>query len=558
MTTSEVIRFTLAWLGTYALHSTLFLGGAWALCSLRAPRALRNRERLWKLALLGGLVSASIQLGLDARPLLGRIDWSAGTPVAAHAPRVDPLPRTPALETPPDPVTALESEPEPQADAQPLEPRTGGEALLALSPDAGRDPAEHETQGRVSIGPSVDAALHPRPAPGLAADRQARRTDSSPTIESRIDQTRPTLLARLGGALRSRAGSDSWPQLVFLGWTGIGILGLLGVAGSWACLRRALLGRTELRDGPLVACLAELCRRTGVRTRVRLSVSARISSPFSTGILRPEICLPAAVLTDLSAEQQQALLAHELAHTVRRDPAWFGAYFLIEKLFFFQPLNRLARAELSELAELACDDHAVRWTGERLALASCLTHVAGWILGERSRAMTLPGLAGHRSRLGRRIERLLDDRRSPSGDPRARWCLPLAAGSLALVSLAVPGISAASSRPEKLPPGPQDEQPSKARSSALPEPSPGPSSPAASPPTVVDQSRMLLEAELELLQREIVELHAELELRELHERFAGALERIDARMSELRQQHARARVLLELLPRTNTQPPERR
>src|SRR5262245_61318590 len=75
MTTSDWVRGALAWLATYGLHSTLFLGGAWLVCVLRAPKANRNRERVWKLALVGGLLSSTLQLALGARPLLGRIDW---------------------------------------------------------------------------------------------------------------------------------------------------------------------------------------------------------------------------------------------------------------------------------------------------------------------------------------------------------------------------------------------------------------------------------------------------------------------------------------------------
>src|SRR5262249_45533505 len=75
MSSIEWVREIVAWLGTYALHSTLFLGAAWLLCALRPPRVNRNRERLWKLALVGGLVSASLQITLGTPPLLGRIEW---------------------------------------------------------------------------------------------------------------------------------------------------------------------------------------------------------------------------------------------------------------------------------------------------------------------------------------------------------------------------------------------------------------------------------------------------------------------------------------------------
>ncbi|MFL5630311.1 MAG: hypothetical protein ACJ77T_03550, partial [Gemmatimonadaceae bacterium] len=57
----------LAWLLTYAIHSTVLLSLAWLLVRARrwAPGAT---ELLWKSAILGGILTASIQLVLEVRP----------------------------------------------------------------------------------------------------------------------------------------------------------------------------------------------------------------------------------------------------------------------------------------------------------------------------------------------------------------------------------------------------------------------------------------------------------------------------------------------------------
>ncbi len=62
----------LAWLGTYLVHSTLLLGAAWGVGRWlrRRERAggLALEERLWKAALVGGLLTAGLQVGLGALP----------------------------------------------------------------------------------------------------------------------------------------------------------------------------------------------------------------------------------------------------------------------------------------------------------------------------------------------------------------------------------------------------------------------------------------------------------------------------------------------------------
>ena len=83
-----------SWLLTYAVHSTLLLGGAWLVSRRLGGRRLAVQETLWKLALVGGLATATLQLGLGVRPLGGAwaLDLGAGDP--------DGLPMTTAATTP--------------------------------------------------------------------------------------------------------------------------------------------------------------------------------------------------------------------------------------------------------------------------------------------------------------------------------------------------------------------------------------------------------------------------------------------------------------------------
>ncbi|MEO5800532.1 MAG: hypothetical protein ABIZ70_08870, partial [Gemmatimonadales bacterium] len=64
--TGTLASTVLAWLLTYAIHSTVLLGLAWAVTRFRRDPA--TSDILWKAAILGGLLTASIQLRLDVRP----------------------------------------------------------------------------------------------------------------------------------------------------------------------------------------------------------------------------------------------------------------------------------------------------------------------------------------------------------------------------------------------------------------------------------------------------------------------------------------------------------
>ncbi|HLL81750.1 MAG TPA: M56 family metallopeptidase, partial [Longimicrobium sp.] len=57
------------WLLTYAMHSTLLLGGAWILARSRFVGEL-GADLLWKAALVGGLATATVQCAVDVGPSL--------------------------------------------------------------------------------------------------------------------------------------------------------------------------------------------------------------------------------------------------------------------------------------------------------------------------------------------------------------------------------------------------------------------------------------------------------------------------------------------------------
>ena len=62
----------LAWLLTYLLHSTLLLGLAWLASKPLGRWSAAAEEAVWKLALVGALFTASLQLAAGWEPLAGR------------------------------------------------------------------------------------------------------------------------------------------------------------------------------------------------------------------------------------------------------------------------------------------------------------------------------------------------------------------------------------------------------------------------------------------------------------------------------------------------------
>src|SRR5438093_8995895 len=243
-------------------------------------------------------------------------------------------------------------------------------------------------------------------------------------------------------AVRDAAGASvsrapSLPLVVVLVWGAIALGWCLHYVARRLILFGRLADRRAVTDGPLAATLAELQRTAGYRRRVHLTMARTIPSPVALG--PSGICVPELALSDLGAEQQPSLLAHELAHLARRDSLWLAGASLMERCFFFQPLNRLARRELETTAEYLSDEWATRKTGSAVALAKCLATVAEWIQASPL-GVPVAGLAERRSLLVSRISRLLEGRLSASPASRRGWAAVATVG-VALTIAAAPRVS---------------------------------------------------------------------------------------------------------------------
>src|SRR5262245_20439298 len=168
MSRGEAVRWALSWLATYGLHSTLFLGGAWLLCRLRPPRVERNRERVWKLALVGGVLSASLQLALGALPLLGRLELGPMASVPSREPE-----REDAAPTRPERAPALAEE-SARSPALPPGQREGVERAARAREDSAAELAPERA------ATSVAASTDPLPPPERAHEKHERPGTQDP------------------------------------------------------------------------------------------------------------------------------------------------------------------------------------------------------------------------------------------------------------------------------------------------------------------------------------------------------------------------------------------
>jgi beta-lactamase regulating signal transducer with metallopeptidase domain len=242
-----------------------------------------------------------------------------------------------------------------------------------------------------------------------------------------------------------RSTGTRWTNSLVVLWLVTAGGGLLWLALGHARTLRALGSRTPLDVTPIGDRLRELLERAGVDRSVELTCSSAIASPVA--LPGDEVCLPRRALLELEPEEQDSMLAHEVAHLVRRDPQWLVVARTIEMMFFFQPLNRLARRRMQEVAEYLCDDWAVARTSRPVMLAKCLAAVAEWVgrtpRMDASRLHPMSAMVEQGgSPLVRRVGRILGDRRAPHART-SRVALAASVCALAALSGIAPRVSVA-------------------------------------------------------------------------------------------------------------------
>jgi TonB family protein len=208
---------------------------------------------------------------------------------------------------------------------------------------------------------------------------------------------------------------------------------LFSIRLMWASHQVSKLRRRgEPAEATLLATVARLADRLGLRRGVQILISSIADGPSVVGVLRPVILLPAATLLGLAPQQLEAVLAHELAHIRRYDYLVNIVQMMIEALLFYHPAVWWTSARIRRERELCCDDAAVAVCGDSLGYARALASL------ERLRA-TAPSLAlaSTDGPLAFRIKRLIgasaSEERLPSKLPGVlALCLALACLSFSI------------------------------------------------------------------------------------------------------------------------------
>ncbi|MEN8127328.1 MAG: M56 family metallopeptidase [Planctomycetota bacterium] len=159
----------------------------------------------------------------------------------------------------------------------------------------------------------------------------------------------------------------SWKTCAMFTWL-VGVI----VLSTWLIIRLTGLrrqhingwhGQAKLDRGlpkRFYTQLEEVAKRLKLKRVPRVILTDKVACPAVFGIFRPVLLMPAEKFKNMSTQDTEHILLHELAHIKRGDLLVHAVYMMLQIAYWFNPLLWLARRPMQNLRELCCDATVAR------------------------------------------------------------------------------------------------------------------------------------------------------------------------------------------------------
>ena len=206
-------------------------------------------------------------------------------------------------------------------------------------------------------------------------------------------------VTRLESQLNQSAVWQSLQTWLATGWlVGVLLFSFRPIPGLRE-VRKLRHSMTEELPNSLSQLATRLTNELNISSSINFAVSHLVNVPLVVGFFRPVVLLPVSMLTELSTQQIELIIRHELAH-VRRQDVFVNLFQLgVEAMFFFHPCMWFVSNAVRQERENCCDDIAIE-NGNAEQYANALVAV------EKARQPAM-AMAASGGQLLPRIERML-------------------------------------------------------------------------------------------------------------------------------------------------------
>jgi bla regulator protein BlaR1 len=225
------------------------------------------------------------------------------------------------------------------------------------------------------------------------------------------------------------------PYICAIYFTGLTI-NLARLATEWNKIRQIKL--SLLPAGQMQQLINTFSKKLNITKQVRINFSELIDVPCVIGYIKPLILLPVTICVNLSADEVEAILLHELSHIKRNDYLINLLQQFITVLLFFNPFTQLINRIINQERENGCDDLVVEKTGEPLIYAQALIKLEE---ARKSNLQLALAATGQKFHLLNRIERIMKTKKHIGSVRHLIIALFLLTGTLSCIAWFNPKIA---------------------------------------------------------------------------------------------------------------------
>lgn len=263
--------------------------------------------------------------------------------------------------------------------------------------------------GRLITAPWINDPLMPQRQSRLSSPLSAV---SAPGFES--DKASYSL--RMSSPIGEKAAVSSLGSLFGKIWLIASLFFLLVIIACQLLLLHIRRNLLPIQDSSLTDRIRVLADAVGLRHHLRIGHRTGIISPFVFGLIKPTLVLPQSFPHSLSEQHQDAVILHELAHLVDRDPSWLMLSDVLCVVLWWHPMSWLLRKRWRHASESAADEALYRMNDGPVLLAESLLACQ-----REQQARWQPGLSmfsRSNSFLSQRIKQLLVEAPPPASSLR--------------------------------------------------------------------------------------------------------------------------------------------
>lgn len=235
---------------------------------------------------------------------------------------------------------------------------------------------------------------------------------------------------------------DIFPAILVSAWCLGALFPLIKFRKNYSEITRLRQMEFSPVSEDIYARFQALKSRIHLKHHIQIGISNYVTGPCMLGFWKPIILLPMGCLTQLSSDEVEAIIAHELAHIKRHDALHHILQTIVESLFYYHPVLSYISRQVSIEREHVCDDLAISLIENPKPLATGLLKAG---LVQADNAFILPAKSESLDVLESRINRIVSVSTTTNG--RLRLNVPLKRAVMALAALFIGLITLGMSSP---------------------------------------------------------------------------------------------------------------